>query len=249
MCCCVKWIIGCGLRLVLIIINLPILLMGLGLLATGIVMSSMGDLVTPSEEAMVAGVAFLIVVGSILTVIGFSGVCGAFCNTDLLIKIYALIQILTFLLSLCMLIAVPIISNDMYERWHYEIEYLYELDGYEAVTERWNSLQSTAHCCGVDSYKDYATSNYTKSTGRPVPISCCNYDDSDPEADIQTCFIEAYNGTQVPNGTSTLHKTGCYTIVNTFESVLIGFLSSTLGLLIINGIIAFCLLKMNKPSD
>jgi hypothetical protein len=61
------------------------------LLATGIVLSSMGSrLVSAEEQAMVTGVAILITVGSILTVIGFAGVCGAFCNTDILIKVVSL---------------------------------------------------------------------------------------------------------------------------------------------------------------
>ena len=60
---------------------------GFTILATGIVMNNYGDIVGTTEESAVVGAGFLIVVGSILTIVGFTGVCGAFCNTDLLIKI------------------------------------------------------------------------------------------------------------------------------------------------------------------
>lgn len=245
MCCIVKWCVGCGLRIVLIIINLPILISGLGLLATGIVLSSMGSrLVSAEEQAMVTGVAILITVGSILTVIGFAGVCGAFCNTDILIKVYALIQIFTFLLAACMLVAVPIVANGLDDTWYNEINNLYGVPGQEEVTERWDALQSTLLCCGVYSYQDWNTTYFSKNYSKIVPKSCCIDNEFATNA-IQQCYDEATN--KVENATYLLTKP-CYEVVETFEAVMIGFLSSTLGFLVINAIVAFCLLKMNKDE-
>jgi hypothetical protein len=65
----------------------------------------------------------------------------------------------------------------------------------EAVSQAWDWLQHTRHCCGVDGHQDWSENSYLQSVKKAVPDSCCDWKEdsktceTSPEsAELPACF-------------------------------------------------------------
>ncbi|KAK3598326.1 hypothetical protein CHS0354_015338 [Potamilus streckersoni] len=189
----------------------------------------------------------LIVLGVFFFLFGIFGCIGATCRVKVALIVYSGVLIFIILAELvCVILLFTIrekIDGWLKDPMKKQLKDNYSgLNGTDTVTLTWNLLMTNLHCCGVDSYKDFA--NATKfhrkdSTGTIFPEACC------PNKSI--C---------IHTSEDTYANKSCYAAaeawLNEHMDIVIGSLSGLGGLeviLLLFSCLTFCASRRSKSAE
>uniref|UniRef100_A0A646QC03 Tetraspanin n=1 Tax=Hemiscolopendra marginata TaxID=943146 RepID=A0A646QC03_9MYRI len=130
----------------------------------------------------------LIVVGCIITVIGFFGCCGACKESHCMMITFSVLLGLIFVLELAAGIAAYVLRNDLDNIIKENMKK--SLNRYNSTADdkkTWDMLQNEFDCCGIDNDNDWKENNL------PIPDSCCKEESAG-------CALDKHN----------LNTKGCY---------------------------------------
>jgi hypothetical protein len=189
-------------KTVLVIFNLLLFLAGLVPFIVGIIAVANEELLTkmigyiPGSSNMTAliksGAIYFIVIGIIVTVIGFLGLFGACCKSKCLLGLYLTLLILIVLAEIAVIIvavAFPDTFNKTGQNIMKESLKEYKIDCHvnkslsivqcseDALTLAWDAMQFELQCCGAVNYTDYSqwAPNFVKrNPNASAPLTCCN---------------------------------------------------------------------------
>ncbi|XP_033111954.1 23 kDa integral membrane protein-like [Anneissia japonica] len=228
-------------RAALLVINLFVWLGGLAILAIGAWIVS--DLAATNTEAVgesamwSIGVA-AIALGSVVTIIGISGCCGAWKESVCCLKMYAILLSVIVLLELTlgiMSIVLPGKMESELEKGLLKMVAAYNFD--KTATAKMDYLQQTLHCCGCTGPDDYAQSTNISTSIYDVPASCCI-----PE---KVCVLEFES--------DSIYQTGCSEKALEYaEEYLAAMIAVAFTVVICQGLslaFAFCLIRSIQDKD
>jgi len=163
--CCCKI-----LKYLVFIVNFLVTLAGIGL----IILGTMGMLSLRSGVAKLSDTdlnviywicVVLLVLGSLMTIIGFLGCCGAARESQCLLGSFSALMIIGLILTILGGVVLHQKKDDIVPSIKRNIEKLYENpgDNLEAIT----LLQESLECCGGRDYRDF------EKQGVTFPESCC----------------------------------------------------------------------------
>lgn len=191
----------CG-KFFLFVLNFVVLGVGVGL----VTLSSM--VIHRSSqygELMMDGILTLpiwtIVVGVIISLIGFFGCCGALKQNKCMLYLYAIIVLALFAAQLALGVLVFTNKDEVEINIKEGLLDGFDKYGYDdvALTNTIDLMQSELKCCGVSNYTDWFTILYEDK----VTKGCCRPDQEEP-----ACF------TNLPSSETDLEKqiytTGCF---------------------------------------
>ena len=179
-----------------------------------------------------------IVVGVVLTVVSFFGICAICTHSSCMLKGFGCLMAIVVIAEFGIAIAILILKVDAEEAIAKQMRSSLNDYGNDTdVTHSWDEIQQDLECCGVDTYTDWTntTFNHNGKT-KNAPDSCCiagNTNDCGNDALIKS------------NGT--IYEKGC---LKTFEdyiednAYIVGGAGAGLGVLQILVLIgSFCLAK------
>nr|XP_012374219.1 tetraspanin-6 isoform X2 [Dasypus novemcinctus] len=111
-----------------------------------------------------------------------------------MLKLYAMFLTLIFLVELVAAIIGFVFRHEI--KSSFKNNYEKALKQYNATrdyrSDAVDNIQSTLHCCGVTTYKDWEDTNYYSEKG--FPKSCCKLEDCSPWTDVnkvnnEGCFV------------------------------------------------------------
>lgn len=199
-------------RFMLFVFNALLWLTGLGLLVVGIwARVQFSDYMKLSSHDYSTACYVLIGAGVLVTIIGFLGCCGALKEQVCMLKSFAVILGILFLVELGGSITGYVFRHKINKGFSDGLETAlndYKEDGFK---QAWDGLQSQLQCCGNTNYTDWFFKQWSaEETGNySVPESCC-------------IKKEPNCNTNVTNHPDTIHTKGCYnTAVTFFEDKLL----------------------------
>ncbi|XP_048773380.2 tetraspanin-9-like isoform X2 [Ostrea edulis] len=213
---------GCGKfgKVFLVVINLIFLLLGIGLLAAGVLVkvNAVSSDVTPAlNEVSVAGFdlgdlannlsILFIVVGAFIVVVSGLGLVGACCEVRCMLVVYAILV----LILLIMKIAAVVLWFQMRNEFNEELKAVMKksldssfindtLDSSNAISNAWNYVFLLIDCCGINGteneFEDTPWCNSVNSTchdiNAKIPRTCCTgVDDSNYLNADAVCYQQA----------------------------------------------------------
>ena len=172
-------------------------------------MSFLGD--TGLEDATIG----FIVIGVILTVVSFFGICAVCTDNSCMYKGFGCLMMLVVIAEFGIAIAILILKVDAEEAISSAMND--SLDDYQVepkVTTSWDSIQTDLKCCGVDTYMDWKNTTFNHPViwmkyRKDVPDSCC------VDGPTQGCGKDQLDSNTHKNGT--IYEKGC---LITFEDYL-----------------------------
>jgi len=236
------------LKFLVFVFNILFFMVGCGIIGLGCYMyfemkaylSFLGD--TGFVDATIG----FIVVGVILTVVSFFGICAVCTDNSCMFKGFGCFMMLVVVAEFGIAIAILILKVDAEEAISTAMND--SLDDYTVnpeVTNSWDSIQKDLKCCGVDTYTDWknTTFNHPKNmTKYDVPDSCCI------DGPTQDCGKDQLDPNTHKNGT--IYEKGC---LKTFEdyiednAYIVGGAGAGLGVLQILVLVgSFCLAKRDN---
>jgi len=111
---------------------------------------------------------FFIIIGVVIFIVSFFGCCGSLFENKCMIYTYSGLLITIFLLEVGGGISAYLLQDSIQAEisQHMTVAMAnYHKPGYEGVTETWDGMQNTLHCCGVNNSSDWTSS---------LPNSCCD---------------------------------------------------------------------------
>lgn len=223
----------------LIIINVIFILLGLGLLITGLLVvlneDVINDEVYPALQSisiastnlgdLAKGLSItLIVIGSFVVILSFVGACGAGCEIRCCLIIYMVIVAILFLAKVVIVILWIVMSAEVENKLKSEMKKGLAKFSQDSITgdetsTGWNFLQMNLECCAVDvvngATNDYDISDW-QINGAPatdIPLSCCPGVTS-PTYDTNSATASCKVASGVaPSGN---YSKGCYDAVKDF---------------------------------
>ncbi|XP_071858765.1 tetraspanin 6 isoform X1 [Bombus fervidus] len=179
---------GCGIGMIkylLFIFNFIFAICGLAILTLGVIVHlQVSEITDHIDTNLLFPSITLIVIGSIIFVISFFGCCGAIRESHCMTITFAsfLLFILILQVAVAVYVFVVIKNNDDKVDITENYEKLFKNYGVnEDSTKVVDLVQSSLHCCGVYSSKDFSLHNLS------IPPSCCGLTEK------QTCSsIDAY---------------------------------------------------------
>jgi len=201
------------------------------------------------DTGFVAASIGFIIVGVILTVVSFFGICAVCTDNGCLFKSFGCLMMLVVIAEFGIAIAILILKVDAEEAISSAMKD--SLKDYDPlvqseVTTSWDTIQRNLDCCGVDTYMDWknTTFNHPENSttyGNNVPDSCCI-------TESDGCGKDQLNPSTHGNGT--IYEKGCF---KTFEddiednAYIVGGAGAGLGVLQILVLVgAFCLSKRDS---
>ena len=186
-----------------------------------------------------------IVVGVILTIVSFFGICAVCTNNSCMFKGFGCLMLLVVIAEFGIAIAILILKVDAEEAISNAMNS--SLNDYgngtkTEVTSSWDNIQHDLKCCGVDTYMDWKNTTFnqqgnTTKYGDDVPDSCC----------INGPTTGCGNGQLSTHKNLTIYEKGC---LKTFEdyiednAYIVGGAGAGLGVLQILVLIgSFCIAK------
>lgn len=171
---------ACGMGLIkylLFIFNFIFVLCGLAVLAVGIVVHLK---IVGVNEVIADNVTFpsvtLIVVGSIIFIIAFFGCCGAIRESHCMIITFACLLLALLIIQVAVAVYAFVTPKNLdNDKNSIKEAYTSIFNNYwdqKADRELVDVIQSTLHCCGVDSASDYSLRSGSHFNGT-IPGSCC----------------------------------------------------------------------------
>ncbi|XP_041694204.2 tetraspanin-7-like [Coregonus clupeaformis] len=144
----------------------------------------------------------LIGTGTIIVIFGLFG-CFATCRgSPWMLKLYAMFLVLVFLAEFVAGISgflfrheIKAVLGDAYKdavtNYHFP----------DPKSSAVDTIQMTLHCCGMESYKDWNTTQYFKDNG--IPASCCKENDVCPDEKLK----------DLDKARDIVYDTGCFSLV------------------------------------
>ncbi|CAB1325336.1 unnamed protein product [Coregonus sp. 'balchen'] len=144
----------------------------------------------------------LIGTGTIIVIFGLFG-CFATCRgSPWMLKLYAMFLVLVFLAEFVAGISgflfrheIKAVLGDAYKdavtNYHFP----------DPKSSAVDTIQTTLHCCGMESYKDWNTTQYFKDNG--IPASCCKENDVCPDEKLK----------DLEKARDIVYDTGCFSLV------------------------------------
>lgn len=258
MCSLIKSLLKCGIQLVIIITNFLLLAAGIAMLVVGIHFFRKARNYDPSgeegdavEQSVIITLGSIIVLGALLTIIGFCGCCGALCGNSCMLKTYAIIQLIIFLSVLAGLIFVLLYNNWLDEEWAIQVKEDYGKPGSAGekttLTTTWDARMKTFECCGDSSYADWRNSYYTGATNFSVPEACCKVDNTGNFTNLEQCRKD---GAKLDLDDSTdLNVKGCDYLISKSEAVIIGISASVMVIQLVSMIFACIIISSKSKTE
>ena len=146
-----------------------------------------------------------IVVGVVLTVVSFFGICALCIDSSCMLKGYGCLMTIVVIAEFGIAIAILILKVDAEEAIAKQMRS--SLNDYEKdtdVTHSWDEMQQELECCGVDTYTDWSNTTFNQN-GKTynAPDSCCI------AGNTQGCGKDA-----LKKSNGTIYEKGC---LKTFE--------------------------------
>ncbi|GLH11757.1 Tetraspanin [Gryllus bimaculatus] len=187
----------------------------------------------------------LIAAGSLVFLVSFLGYCGALRESQCLLTCYGVFLVIILLMEITAGALAAAYRKEAEQKARTFLknsikDYYGPRDQPDAVTLMWNYFMAELKCCGVDDYKDFASSKWqTSNTSLVVPEACCELQGD--RADFKPLYEAC------PRTPSLAWKDGCY---DKFMAWLLQHMTVViavgigLGLLQLLGIfLAFCLCR------
>jgi len=234
------------LKFLVFIFNILFFMVGCGIIGLGCYMYfEMKDYLSfLGDTGFVDATIGFIVVGVILTIVSFFGICAVCTNNSCMFKGFGCLMLLVVIAEFGIAIAILILKVDAEEAISDAMNN--SLNDYgngtkTEVTSSWDNIQHDLKCCGVDRYTDWKNTTFnqqgnTTKYGDDVPDSCC----------INGPTTGCVNG-QLSTQNLTIYEKGC---LKTFEdyiednAYIVGGAGAGLGVLQILVLIgSFCIAK------
>lgn len=229
-------------RFILFAFNALFWLTGLGLLGVGIwARVQFSDYMKLSSHDYSTACYVLIGAGVFVTIIGFLGCCGALKEQVCMLKTFAVILGILFLVELGGSITGYVFRHKIKSGFSEGLDAALGDYKEKGFTDAWDGLQSKLHCCGSANYTDWFYRDWSsEEVGNfSVPKSCCV-----KEAD--NC------NKNVTTHPDTIYHKGCYdAAVNFFEDKLLIIGATALGIALfqIIGVALSCCLASNLQRN
>lgn len=121
----------------------------------------------------------LIIIGVVMMIVTFFGCCGACTESHCMMYTYGTLLALILLSLIGVAITIYVFKDDVREVVSNGMKQglqEYKKKDHDGVTQTWDIMQSDFKCCGVDSYKDWTTTEFGASGD--VPDFCCIVNDA-----------------------------------------------------------------------
>jgi len=236
------------LKFLVFVFNFLFFVVGCGIIGLGCYMYfEMKDYLSfLGDTGFVDATIGFIVIGVILTVVSFFGICAVCTDNSCMFKGFGCLMMLVVIAEFGIAIAILILKVDAEEAISSAMND--SLDDYQVepkVTTSWDSIQTDLKCCGVDTYMDWKNTTFNhpvNSTKYDVPDSCCI------DGQTQGCGKDQLDSNTHTNGT--IYEKGC---LKTFEdyiednAYIVGGAGAGLGVLQILVLVgSFCLAKRDN---
>ena len=167
------------LKFLVFIFNILFFMVGCGIIGLGCYMYfEMKDYLSfLGDTGFVDSTIGFIVIGVVLTVVSFFGICAVCTDNRCMFKAFGCIMAIVVIAEFGIAIAILICKVDAEEAISKEMRSSLNKYGNgtdEDVTSSWDQIQQDLKCCGVDTYMDwkYTTFNQNGTTNNS-PDSCC----------------------------------------------------------------------------
>lgn len=215
------------IKYLLFIFNFIFAVCGLGILTLGVIVQLRVTQVTDHIDTNLTFPAItLIVIGSIIFVISFFGCCGAIRESHCMIITFASFLLFILLVQIAIGVYAFVVVKNNDNQVDITKDYQKVFDNYDENKEFIDIVQSSLHCCGVNSPLDYGI--------RTPPGSCCGKEQS------ETCIENIY-------------QTGCAieikNAISTAGTVLGSVVIAIAGVELIGIIFALCLANSIKNAE
>ncbi|KAF5890469.1 tetraspanin-1-like, partial [Clarias magur] len=176
------------LKVLMVIFNSAIFLSGVGTVVIGVLveinkktvfgtLSNIKEI--PPELLHLANAGYLLIaIGTILTIMGFLGCCGACFELKCMLMTFFIIILIMFVVEVVAAILLLLyepkaqkLLNELRKKVTESIEEKYGKN--DIITKAWNETMSLMKCCGYNNYTDFTESQYVKSTSS-YPQYCCS---------------------------------------------------------------------------
>ncbi|KAM9454709.1 tetraspanin-1-like [Clarias gariepinus] len=174
------------LKILMVIVNSAIFFAGAGTVIIGVLVEierkqavgKLNDKDIPPQLVHLAKAAYsLIAVGSILTIIGFLGCCGAMLENKCMLMTFFIIILVMFIVEVA---AVAILlsnpqTGEQVEKLRKAVAKSIE-DSYgedETITKAWDQMMKLMECCGYNNYTDFTESKFVEKKSQ-YPQACCS---------------------------------------------------------------------------
>lgn len=132
----------------------------------------MNDYYNFIDSKYVSSALILMVAGAVIVVVAFFGCCGACTESACMMYTFGFLLSLILMVELGVAITILMFKDDALVILKDQLKKT--VDNYkreEGATNAWDAMQMKLHCCGIDSYEDWA--NLTMIDNDSVPESCC----------------------------------------------------------------------------
>jgi len=223
---------SCVNKLFLVVLNFIIFAVGVGVVALASIVihrsSEYGELFL---DGILTLPIWTLIVGIVITLLGFFGCCGAMRENSCMLYTYAVIVTILFLCEVVLGILVAIYPQKAAEHIMEGMDEAFKKYGGEdqSLKRAIDNIQHDLRCCGVEGPNDWQ-----KDYAQPIPRSCCK-DDS-------TCN---------PNTAGDIFEQGCYNaIVDSLKGVTValGVTAIVLGIVQVICICIACGLAKKKSQ-
>ncbi|KAK4016739.1 tetraspanin-3 [Daphnia magna] len=166
--CCCKF-----LKCIVFLINILITFVGIAVLALAALalINSNGLDPTKDDYTMLFKICVtVIVMGSLLTIVGFIGCCGAAFENQCLLGTFVCLMIAALALDVAAAIVVDSHTTAIITESEGVVKSFFS--DLAANKERADLFQLSFKCCGVESYRDWTKAKLS------IPVSCCKSEDN-----------------------------------------------------------------------
>ncbi|XP_055995656.1 CD82 antigen-like [Ostrea edulis] len=195
-------------RIILVAFNIIFVLSGGGILGAGIWLKVDPDSVNlqklvsvDSHDSAISSTAYVLIgFGGFVFLVGVLGCLGGLKRWKWALALYIFFLVVIFLGEFSGGIMAAVYKSKVTKQLSSTLKKsIAEYSNSSIIREAWDAVQSTIHCCGVETYKDYGTYAHYNAT-LVVPISCCHTGLS------KKCRMDAFsNATQ----SQSLYTEGC----------------------------------------
>jgi CD63 antigen len=164
------------IKYLLFLFNFLFWLSGIGLIVAGAVIQiRYSNYINFLNSSFLNAPLLLIAVGSIISIIGFFGCCGAIRENYCMTMTFAVLLGTILILELAAGIASYVMRQHLHEFLHENTVKgmtLYNQTDAQGVTAAWDRLQEQFKCCGVSNFTNWANATVYQGS-YDVPPSCC----------------------------------------------------------------------------
>ncbi|XP_048776354.1 tetraspanin-18-like [Ostrea edulis] len=198
-----------------------------------------------------ATLAFIIL-GDFFFILGIIGCVGACCKFKRILVVYVIFLVILLLAEVTFIILIFAVRSEV-DNWFKKPFQKAIKDDYkginasDSISLAINFVSVEFKCCGVDSYRDFNSSNlWRNETGKiannpQIPVVCCKIRNS-----VDTCVLN-------PNQNNSYSEQGCYGAIDNWlkdnQIILIGVGGGVLAVEIMLMIFALVVCKSNGKTE